>query len=322
MKVTLEEAAKLLTERDKILILNHAHPDGDTLGCGYALCHALLSMGKQVSVLCEDEIPKVFAFVQNGIPKMEFEPEYIVAVDIATVELMGKGVGERFGDKVDLCIDHHGTNKMYADKVLLDDTAAAACEIVYSLIETMGVPFTKQMADCLYLGISTDTGCFRYSNVTSTTMRKAAALMDLGADCARINREIFETKSRTFAKLERLALNSVEMHFDDLFATVTVTQEMFRESGCGEDEFDRIAAIPRQIEGVLVGAAIRELKTGGYKMSIRTNPPMNAAEIAGRMNGGGHPAAAGCTLMESLPETKRILSEIVREELRKMGKLE
>lgn len=321
MKITLEEAAKLLLERDHILILNHAHPDGDTLGSGYALCRALLSIGKKVAVLCEDEIPKVFSFVKKDIPAMDFEPEFVVAVDIATVKLMGEGVGKRFSESVDLCIDHHFTNSMYADKVLLDDKAAAACEIVFRLIKALGVPITKEMADCLYLGVSTDTGCFRYSNVTSATLRIAAELMDLGADCARINREVFETKSRSFARLERLALNSVQMHFDDLFATVTVTQDMFRESGAGEDEFDRIAAIPRQIEGVLVGAAIREQKNGTYKMSIRTNPPMNAAEIASQMNGGGHPAAAGCTSEESLEKTKEILSEIVRKELQKAGKL-
>lgn len=321
MKITLEKAAELLLGQDNILILNHAHPDGDTLGSGYALCRALHALGKNAAVLCEDEIPKVFSFVAEGVPCPDFEPDFVVAVDIATVKLMGDCVGERFGARVNLCIDHHYTNSMYAENVLLDDTAAAACEIMFRLIRALGVEITPVMAECLYLGVSTDTGCFRYSNVTSNTLRTAAELMDLGADCARINREVFETKSRSFASLERMALNSVESYYDGMFAAVLVTQAMFRESGASENEFDKIAAIPRQIEGVLVGAAIREQKNGTYKVSVRTNPPMNAAEICAQMNGGGHPAAAGCTLEGTIEENRQTLLRIVGTALRNAGKL-
>ena len=321
MKITPEQTAALLREKDNILILCHAHPDGDTLGCGYALCRALLSLEKRAAVLCEVELPRALAFLSEGMPKPDFEPEFVVAVDVATIKLLGDCVGERFGTRVDLCIDHHYTNSLFAENVLLDDTAAAASEIIFQLLQIMHIEITPIIAECLYVGVSTDTGCFRYSNVTSRTLRTAADLMDLGADCARINREIFETKSRSFAMLERMALNSAQTYFDGLLATVTVTQQMFRESGASEDEFDRIAAIPRQIEGVLVGAAIRELKSGAYKVSVRTNPPMNAADICARMNGGGHPAAAGCTLEGSPEENVKTLLLVVEDALRKAGKM-
>ena len=173
----------------------------------------------------------------------------------------------------------------------------------------------------MYLGVSTDTGCFRYSNVTSRTLRIAADLLDLGADCARINREVFETKSRSFAVLERMALNNVRTDFDGKYAFTLVTQAMFRESGAAEDEFDKIAAIPRQIEGVLVGAAMREQRNGTYKVSVRTNPPMNAAEICKHMHGGGHPAAAGCTLEGTLEENLQTLRRFVEQALRETGQL-
>ena len=320
-KITLSDAADALRAQDNILILCHAHPDGDTLGSGYALCRALLSMGKRAAVLCEDPVPNMFAFLTEGTPEPDFEPDYVVAVDIATRKLMGEGVRERFGERVDLCVDHHFTNSGYAAAVLVDDTAAAASEIIYRLLQLLGTPVTPIIAECLYVGVSTDTGCFRYSNVTSNTLRIAADLLDLGADAARINREVFETKSRSFARLERMALGSVEVFFDGLYATVTVTQEMFRESGAGEDEFDKIAAIPRQIEGVLVGASIREQKDGTYKISVRTNPPMNAADIAAQLGGGGHPAAAGCTLEQPLEESKKTLRRVVEDALRKADKI-
>ena len=321
MKITIEQAAAALRDQDDILILCHAHPDGDTLGCGYALCRALQQLGKRAAVLCEDPIPKAFRFVSDGVAHTDFDPAFVVAVDIATVKLMGECVGERFGARVDLCIDHHYTNSLYAKQTLLDDTAAAACEIVFRVIEALGAEVTQPMAECLYLGVSTDTGCFRYSNVTSRTLRIAADLLDLGADCARINREVFETKSRAFASLERMALNSVQTDFSGKYATILVTQDMFRESGAGEDEFDKIAAIPRQIEGVLVGASIREQKNGTYKVSVRTNPPINAAEICAEMHGGGHPAAAGCTLEGPLDEELQTLRRVVEAALRKAGEI-
>ncbi len=152
-KITLSDAADALRAQDNILILCHAHPDGDTLGCGYAMCRALLAMGKRAAVLCADPVPKMFAFLCEGMPEPDFEPEYIVAVDIATVKLMGDGVGAQYGARVDLCIDHHFTNSLYADAVLLDDTAAAASEIVYRLLRHMQLPITPIMAECLYLSL-------------------------------------------------------------------------------------------------------------------------------------------------------------------------
>ena len=130
-KITLSEAADALRVQNNILILCHAHPDGDTLGSGYALCRALLEMGKRAAVLCADPVPKMFAFLTEGTPEPDFKPDYVVAVDVATVKLMGDSVGDRFGECVDLCIDHHFTNSGYAAAVLLDDTAAAASEIIY-----------------------------------------------------------------------------------------------------------------------------------------------------------------------------------------------
>ncbi|MBQ3150652.1 MAG: bifunctional oligoribonuclease/PAP phosphatase NrnA [Clostridia bacterium] len=311
MKISLEATAEMLLCKDNIAILVHTHPDGDTLGSGYTLCHALRSIGKNACVIGEDEIPDRYKFMKEDGDEESFDPEFVVAVDIATVKLMGDCVGERFGDRVDLCIDHHVTNSMYAKSVLLDDTASAASEIIFRLVPMLGAKISKEMAEALYIGVSTDTGCFRYSNVTPTTLRIAADLMELGADCARINREIFETKSRSFAELERMALGSTELFFDGKFALITVTQQMFKESGSNEDEFDKIAALPRQIEGVLVGAAMREQKNGTFKVSVRTNPPLNAAEICTLMNGGGHPAAAGCTLTGTKEENKETLLKTI-----------
>ena len=307
MKISLSETAQLLKDKNNILILAHIHPDGDTLGSSYALCRALIGQGKKANVVCDDEIPKVLRFVASGVDPLLFEPEFIIAVDTANIKMLGDKLRTLYASKVDLCIDHHLSNELYAGRTLLDDTAAATAEIIFRLLKEMRTDITPAIADCLYAGVSTDSGCFRYSNITSDTLRIAAELIDLGADYTQLNKALFETKSKSFAALERMALNSIEIHFGGLCAVLAVTKEMFEQSGSNAEEFDRISALPRQIEDVLVGAAIREQKDGTYKVSVRTNPPMNASEICAKMGGGGHVNAAGCTLEGTLTEAKETL---------------
>lgn len=293
---TALQTAEILKEQDDILILVHAHPDGDTLGCGYSLCRALISLGKRAAVSCSDAIPPKYAYLSKGIEHYEFEPKFIVAVDVADTKLLGKRNESLYADKIDLCIDHHGSNILFAKKTLLDPSAAAACEIILKVIRALGAEVTPETADCIYTGLSTDTGCFRYSNVTPATMRMAADMIESGARHAAINTAMFETKTKTYVALEKLCLAGMKMYFDGKLALITVTQEMFRQSGSDESECDAIAALPRQIEGVIVGATMREKPDGSFKVSLRTHSPADAAQICASMGGGGHQRAAGCQL--------------------------
>ena len=136
-------------------------------------------------------------------------PRFFVAVDVADPKLLGKRLEERYAAHIDLCIDHHGSNTLYAAQTLLDASAGAACEVIYEVLRELGVEMDEQIADCIYTGLSTDTGCFRYSNATARTHRIAADMIDCGADAPIINQVMFETKTRTYAALERLALDSL-----------------------------------------------------------------------------------------------------------------
>ncbi len=306
---TPKEVAEILKQQDNILILVHAHPDGDTLGCGYSLCRSLISMGKNARVSCSDVIPEKYAYLSKDIEEKDFEPEFIVAVDVADTKLLGKTNEELYSDKIDLCIDHHGSNRLYAKQTYLDATAAAACEIMLQVITEAGVEITKETADCIYTGLSTDTGCFRYSNVTPRTMIMGAKMIEAGASHADINTVMFDTKTKTYLELQRLCLEGLEMHFDDKCALITVTQEMFEKSGSDESECDAIAALSRQVEGVTIGATLRERADGSFKVSLRTHAPVDAAAICAKMNGGGHARAAGCQLDGPLESAREILLE-------------
>lgn len=315
MRINAAYAAELLKSKDNILILTHDHPDGDTLGTAYALCRALRSLGKKAVVKCPDKIPDNYAFMWKNLPEQDFEPAFIVAVDIADSVLLGAEYEAIYKDIINLSIDHHGSNNLKADDVLLESDAAAAAEIIYDVLMELGASLDPAIADCIYTGLSTDTGCFRYSNTSARSHRLAAILIDAGANKDEINEVFFETKSRVYAALERLALDSMTMYFDDRLAVITIMQEMFRITGASESECDRLSALPRQIEGVLVGVTLRETKDGNFKASIRTNGPLNAAVLAAKMGGGGHAKAAGCRLDGPLEKAMEVLLKSVSEEI-------
>lgn len=302
MRIDVENCARLLSGQDNILILTHAHPDGDTLGCGFALCRALMKLGKRVRVINDDVISKKYDYLFNDLCFEEFKEDFIVAVDVATENLLG-GLQSAYAGKIDLCIDHHLTNTEYARFLLLRD-APAACEIVYDVIHALGAEIDEKIASCLYTGISTDTGCFRYASATAHSYRVAARLIELGADNGKINRAMFETKSKTYVNLERLALNGLKLFCNDRVAIITVTQEMYAATGSNEQETEALAPLTRQIEGVEIGITIREKKDKTCKASLRTYESVNAAELAKFFGGGGHSQAAACRFDCSVEEAK------------------
>lgn len=316
-KLNAAQAASALYEQDRILILTHRNPDGDTLGSGFALWHALAALGKTARVVCDDAIPEKYDYMRGQLQYTDFVPDYVVAVDVADPKLLGASLMEQYGARIDLCIDHHLSNTQYAKALFLEE-CAATCELIWAVICAWALPGSKEIADCIFTGLSTDTGCFRYSNVTPKTLEMAAQMLRLGADFAEINRIMFETKTKTYLALEAMVLNSLETFFDGRCAMVTITQEMFQKSGSNESECDGIASLPRKIEGVLVGVTLRERTDGTFKVSLRTYAPIDAAFICGKLGGGGHARAAGCDLDENdLQADKQKLLAIIEEELKR-----
>lgn len=318
MIIDLIAAVEFLKNNDEYLILTHAHPDGDTLGCAFALCEALLSFGKKAAVRCSDPIPSKYGYMgATGEGDVDFKK--VIAVDVADTKLLGKDFDKSYGDRIDLCIDHHGSNRLYADKTLLDPTAAAACEIILAVIRELGVNVTKTIANNIFTGLSTDSGCFRYSNVTPRTLRMAADMIEAGAEHTKINTAMFETKTRTYVALERLALESMKMYLDERCAFITITQDMFKESGSDESEVDAIAAIPRQIEGVLVGVTMREKADGTFKVSMRSHEGVDVSAICAMLGGGGHPRAAGCTVSGNAQTARNTVVSSIEKYFEKSG---
>ncbi len=314
MQIDLKQCCMLLATAEDIWIFTHKNPDGDTLGSAYGLYYGLTAIGKRAAVLCSDSMPKKFGYFYPQGPMPDFEPQYIVAVDVADIQLLGPAL-EPYAHKIDLCIDHHISNTGYAEHLLLDSHAAATAEIVYEIVTAMGVSLTQPMATALYTGIATDTGCFRYSNTTAQTHFRAAKLIEAGIDITYMNQLLFETKSKGRIALERLAMSTLEYAFHQRCATIVLSREMVAQSGAEDEDIDGISSMPRQIEGVEVGATLRERKEGGYKVSVRTARSVDASEICKRLGGGGHKAAAGCVISGTLDEARRKLYEAIGAQL-------
>ena len=309
--ISVAVAAERLRGADRIVILTHQYPDGDTLGSGFALCRALQKLGKTARVECADEIPEKYAYLYEGLALPAFEPEFICAVDVADSKLLGS-LEPVYANHIALCIDHHGSNTAFADELLLRADYAAAAMLVREVIAALGVEPDKAMAECLYTGIATDTGCFKYSNTTAYTLRMAAELLDCGVNNEMINRTMFDIKTRARVELERQALDSMRFYLNDRCAVMLITNAMIARSGAGENDMEGLAPIPRQIEGVWVGVTLREKKDGSYKVSVRTGNHADAAAICRLLGGGGHLRAAGCTLPGPAEPAVETIVDVVR----------
>lgn len=309
MRIDIDKTVENLRSAEDVLILTHKNPDGDTLGCATALCRALHSMGKRAKILNNDKIPSKYDFLFEGIEKQDFEPSYIVAVDVADSFLLGDNILNLYGDKVDLCIDHHGSNKEFAKELYLEADDGAASLTILKILKKMGVKITKEIADDLYTGLSTDTGCFKYSNAGVEEYEAGAELIKYGADNAKINVLMFETKPMAYFDLLSLVLSGMRKYCDGKVIVFKVTNEMFEKTGATPDQCDAIAALSRQVEGALCGITMKEKPAGGFKFSLRTHEPLDAAALCGAFGGGGHMRAAGC---DAPDDGESVLAEMIK----------
>ena len=310
--MTTREAAALLRGHNHILILTHRRPDGDTVGCGAALCVALRQLGKTAWMLYNPDITDTNGVYAQGLWAPEdFVPEFVVAVDIAARSLFFPG-SEQYIDRVDLAVDHHPSQEFFAAQTCLEADKAACGEIVYEICRELG-EITPQVALPLYAAISTDTGCFVYANNTANTHRVAAALIDTGIDYFSVNKRHFRTKSRKRLALEADLLSHMEFFHEGKGVFMSVPLSLMEQIGATENDAEDLSTLANLVEGVDCGAVLRELKPDVWKLSLRTGADgrVNATEACRLLGGGGHAMAAGATVEGTLPEVKeKILAAI------------
>ena len=310
--MTNKETIAFLREHDNYLIVNHRRPDGDAVGSAAALCLGLRAMGKTAWVWKNPQTTERYQSYLAGL-ETETVPENgtIISVDMATEGLLPLN-GAQLAGQFQLSIDHHPSNEGYAKNTNVQPQKAACGELLLELLRELG-PISPDMANALYLAVSTDTGCFQYSNVTGDTFRAAAELKDLGADTFAINKVMFGTKTIARLRLEAALTESAAFYAGGLVCVCVLTLDMMDRIGATEDDVDDISGFPRDIQGVQIGVMLRDLREGGCKISLRTSGDYNASDICAMLGGGGHKAAAGCTLNSDVETAKgRILETIAQ----------
>ena len=293
--LTVSETAELLRSFDRVLILTHIRPDGDTVGCAAGLCAALRALGKTAFLLPNPGLTDTTApyFVPYAAPA-EFTPAKAVSVDIAAVGLFPDNAKPYIG-AVDLAIDHHPSFEGFGKANIVRPEAAACGELILDIIREL-TPVTPEIALPLYVAISTDTGGFIYSNVTAATHRAAAELMDAGIDYRRVNKLFFQTKSRVRMQLEATMLADAKFYDGSRVAVLAVPRALLEKFHATESDAEDLSALGPQIQGVDCAVTMRELGDGVWKFSLRTGERVNATEVCRLLGGGGHARAAGATV--------------------------
>ena len=317
--LSFESLCRGLTEPQKTLIICHARPDGDAIGSAFALKSILQMTGSEAYCICADEVPKRLKFLTASIQSSslidslpeDFLPERIITVDTASVDQMGK-LGPALAEMVTVMIDHHKSGEKYAD-YYVDINAAATGEIIFriatALLTDKGRQIPLDVCRCLYAAISSDTGCFKYSNVTASTHMAAASLVRSGIDTAEINRLLFDSKNPARLNAERIGLENLKTCCDGKIAIIALDYDEIIEAGVDVEELDAFIDVARCVDGVEVALAIKQHeKDGKFRVSMRSNGNVDVSEICASFGGGGHARAAGCGIDA---EDKRSVAERV-----------
>ena len=307
-----EEVAALLREKDRILLVTHRNPDGDTMGSAAALCCGLRRLGKTAYLYPNPQvIAKLLPFVEPFYAPEDFAPAYIVSVDVATETMFAQD----FAGTIDLAIDHHPSNSRYAPVDCVCGDRAACGEIVLEILKALCGGVNREEADLLYIALSTDCGCFQYGNTDAAALRHAAELVEAGADNARLNQLFFRKVSAARIQLEGLIYNNMSFHRDGKVVVAIVTDEMLREAHATEDDCDDLAGLAGRAECGEVSITIRDYPGGHSKVSVRSGESFDSCALCARFGGGGHKMAAGCNLPVPPLEAREILLKAIDEVL-------
>jgi phosphoesterase RecJ-like protein len=285
-----------------ILCASHSPLDGDGLGSGLALRRALEASGKRVVLVTEAPAPPSYAFLPgyDSIVLLGKGPvpaaDLVVALDAGGPDRLGRVLAERPRGARIVNIDHHVSNRSYGDLNWIDAQAAAVGEQIYLLLEAGGWKIDPVAAQCLLVALVTDTGRFCYSSTTPRTLEIAAALLRLGAEPDRLQRELYAAVPLPVLRLRARAVDEIELRCDGRVAVLTVPPGYGGDLGVGEEDVKDLIDVLIAIQGVVVAALFRGLAEGGTKVSLRSKDDRaNVSALAARFGGGGHVRASGFT---------------------------
>ena len=306
--LTINNTAAFLQKQDHFAIVTHRRPDGDTVGSAVGLCLGLRSIGKDANILYNPEITPKYAPLFEGLTVKEpGEGNIIIAVDVAEDHMLPKA-HSYLRNSVDLRIDHHGGNREFTPKSLVDSESASCAEIIWDILGELDIQLDEKMAEAIYVGTSTDTGCFRYANTDVHTFDCAADCAAAGADVFGWNQILFETHSLAKLRLQGWMAENVKIFSEGRLAVCALPKAVEERIGVTEDDMGNLSSFVRSIEGVCMAGLLREAEDG-CKISLRAVPGYDAAAVCSLFGGGGHAGAAGGFIREPLAVAEKVLMD-------------
>ena len=311
--LTRNETAQFLLRGDRYTILSHRRPDGDTIGSSAALCLGLRQLGKTAHVLFNEEVSDRFHWLHEGLTKETAEEgDTIVSVDVASPGMLPKAFEHLLG-QITLRIDHHSSATSFTEVELVDGSSASCAELVWDVLEAMGVKMDKTIGEAVYVGTSTDTGCFRYSNTTAHTFATAAECAKAGARVYELNQELFETNTLGRLRMQAWIVDNMKLLRGGEMAIIAIPMEVEERLGVTQDDMDNISSFPRTVAGVCMAATLRETADGDTKMSVRAVPGYDATAVTVPFGGGGHKGAAGASFKMPIGEAVKAVEKVMLE---------
>ena len=319
----LRNAWAALDAGESLVLACHGGPDGDTLGSALALAHVMRARGKDVVVVSEDGVPENYRFIPESdtivtatdrracdeLSRADFDIGMLV--DCEGIKRAGKAAEPIVSAKTTACIDHHVPDGEFGRIRIVDQSASSTAELVFDLFEANQVTIDQICATQLLTGLIADTGAFRFANTSPRTFHTAARLTDLGGDPSVIAREVYDTRPLRAVKLLGRTLSSVEIEANGLVVVGVVTRDDLDELQASDTDTDSIINYVRMVKGAKVPILFREIERESIRISLRSRDGVDVNQVARAFGGGGHVAAAGCTVDAPLEEAKRlVLSEV------------
>lgn len=305
-----------ISSSKNVIITGHIMPDGDSIGSTLALGLALEKLGKKVTMACPDAVPESFLFLPGadrihcGVPKND-EYDTIFVVDCSTPDRVGEEMQELLNGNITVVnIDHHINGVQFADVSYVDSSAAATGEIIFDLLDELGV-IDVDIAINLYAAILTDTGSFRYEATTSLTHRRVAKLLEFGINVSRVTKHLFDEKPLEVFMVLKQALKNLYISKCGRAAWISINWDELQKIGAKDEHTRGLVNYPRSIKGVKIALMFREPSPGLVKVSIRSNDDIDVSKIAAEFGGGGHKRAAGCLIEGDIKTIKEKVIEKV-----------
>ncbi len=318
---TAAELIEWMRAHDSIGVVCHVSPDGDTIGSGLSLAEALRRMGKNACTMCQDEIPEMYHFMPGALDicspeSAPFAVRSLLFCDVSDELRAGNCLLPDIAERA--VLDHHETNPAFCNVNFVDGNAAAAGVMVVELMDRLRMPLSPAMAENLYVAITTDTGNFAFPSTDGRTLRAGAKCLDAGANPDKVTRLMFRMRSVERTKLLGAAVDNMLFLDEGRIAMFKVSQSMMDACGATAADCEGIVNFGTNCEGVHVAALLREQPDGRIKVSLRSAGAADVSRVSQIHGGGGHQAAAGCTLTANMDDCADMIAIELREEIERV----